>query len=70
MLLVAVVAYEVAARDEQLLSRGVDRARAKHPALDAAITSAIVVTAGHLLRVWPARLDPFGMMHGHSRSPR
>ena len=63
VLLAAVIGYEVAAGEEELLSRGVDRARAKSPAANAAVTGAVVVTALHLLRWIPHGVDPFRLLH-------
>jgi hypothetical protein len=61
-LITGVTAWEGAAlrRDpDALLSRGIDRARARHPALNAACTLAVLVTALHLIRWLPASVDPF-----------
>lgn len=46
-------------RPDHTLSATVDRARARHTLADTLITGAIVTTAGHLLRVWPDKADPF-----------
>lgn len=63
VLLCAVTVYEVLADEEELLSRGVDRTRAIHPAANAAVTGAVTVTALHLLRGIPSQLDPFRLLH-------
>jgi hypothetical protein len=63
ILLAAVSVYELRAADDQLLTRAVDRARATHPAVNAGVCAAITVTALHLLRVIPAPLDPFRLLH-------
>lgn len=56
-LAVGVTAYEVAAakRSWELLSTACDRYRDRHPV---AANAVIVYLAAHLLRVWPARVDP------------
>jgi hypothetical protein len=54
-LAVGVAVYEIAAPPGELLSEAVDRYRAKHRWLT---TVGIVYTAAHLLRLWPAPLDP------------
>ena len=51
----AVVAYEAAAPDGQLLSEAVDRYREKHPLLTLGV---ICLIAAHLTRVIPRSLDP------------
>lgn len=53
---VGVIVYEVVANDGELLSHQVDRWLEKHPVLT---TSAIVLTALHLLNLLPDRLDPW-----------
>ena len=53
-----VVGYEIAAttrRDWELLSEAADRYRAGHPV---ATHLTVLYLAGHLLRRWPAKLDP------------
>jgi hypothetical protein len=50
-----VVAYEAAAPPGQLLSEAVDRYRVRHPFVT---NGAIFYVAMHLLRQWPARIDP------------
>ncbi|WP_423201253.1 DUF7427 family protein [Gordonia sihwensis] len=45
--------------DEQLLSRGIERARASSPAANAAILFAIGATALHLAGLVPRRLDVY-----------
>ena len=54
---VGVLAYEAAAagRDWELLSEAADRYRARHPVIANAV---IVYLAAHLMRRWPAPLDP------------
>ena len=59
----SVAAYEALVDEEQLLSRGVDRARALHPAVNVVVSGAIVVTAAHLLRTIPPKLDPYSRFH-------
>lgn len=54
-LAVAVIGYEAAAPDGQLLSEAVDRYREKHPVLTLGV---ICLIAAHLTRVIPSRLDP------------
>lgn len=57
-LFVFVVAYEAAAalrHDWELLSEAADRHRQDRPVLTHAT---VLYFAGHLLRRWPARLDP------------
>ena len=51
----AVIAYEAAAKQDELLSEAVDRYRDRHPILT---KSVIVFLAGHLLRIWPRPIDP------------
>ena len=54
----AVLGYEIAAatrRDWELLSEAADRHRRRHPV---ATHLAVIYLAGHLLRRWPARIDP------------
>lgn len=51
-----ILAYEMAAPPNELLSEGVDRAISCHPYLTRA---AIGVTALHLANLIPAPLDPF-----------
>lgn len=53
---VAVLAYEVVARDDELLSHQVDRWLEAHPVLTSA---AVTVTAAHLLNVLPTKADPW-----------
>lgn len=59
---VAVAVYELLADEHELLSSGVDRARASRPLTDAAITFGVVATAGHLLRVWPRAYDSLAQL--------
>lgn len=51
----AVLAYELAAPEGQLMSEGVDRALEKHKALTTAAVGAVSL---HLLNVLPQRIDP------------
>ena len=54
----AVLAYEMTAatrRDWELLSEAADRYRAGHPVIS---HLSVIYLAGHLLRRWPARIDP------------
>lgn len=60
-LLSAITAYEILAPDGHLLTEGVRAARAKHPALDAAVTSSIVITCLHLLDAL-GPTDPFKLL--------
>lgn len=50
-----VIAYELRAPHGELLSEAVDRYRARRPLVTHA---AVIYVAGHLVRVWPARVDP------------
>ena len=59
---VAVLAYEALAaarRDFELLSEATDRYRGRHPIIT---DLTIVYLAAHLLRRWPARMDPLHLM--------
>lgn len=47
---------------DALLSRGLDRARARHPMLNIACQGAVVATAAHLLRVVPPKYDIFAVL--------
>jgi type II secretory pathway component PulF len=53
---VGVIAYELLARDGELLSHQVDRWLDRHPIIT---TAAIAVTSAHLLNFLPQRLDPW-----------
>jgi hypothetical protein len=58
----AVLTYELVAagrRDWELLSEAADRYRDRHP-LPTHVT--VLYLAGHLLRRWPARLDPLHLI--------
>jgi len=58
----AVLGYEIAAasrRDWELLSEAADRHRRSHPI---ATHLAVIYIGGHLLRRWPARIDPLHRM--------
>lgn len=63
VLAVGVSAYEVCCRPGELLSHGVDRARARHPLADVAVHAAVLVTAAHLLRWLPPKVDPYTALH-------
>ena len=54
-----IAVYEFCSREGELLSEGVDRARERHWSLNVAVHGVVVVTAAHLLRLMPPRLDPF-----------
>lgn len=54
-LAVGVIAYEITAPPQQLLSEAMDRYRERHPY---AAGLAVIYVASHLLRVWPTRIDP------------
>lgn len=56
ILAAAVVVYEVAATEDELLSSAVDRWLTRRPILTHA---AVVITAAHLLNLIPQRVDPF-----------
>jgi len=63
-LIAGIAAWEITAlrrNPDALLSRGMDAARARHPALNAACTLTVLITAGHLLRWLPASVDPFSL---------
>ncbi|GAA3962970.1 DUF7427 family protein [Gordonia caeni] len=61
-----IAAVDVAAiyrdRPDQTLSATMDRARALNPLTDTVVTFAVVATAGHLLRLWPSKSDPFRLV--------
>ena len=59
----SIAVYEALVQEDQLLSRGVDRARASGVAVNVVVSASIVVTAAHLLRVVPPRLDPYSAFH-------
>lgn len=52
---VGVITYEIMAPPGQLLSEAIDKYRGRHPWVT---VLAVTYLATHLLRVWPARLDP------------
>lgn len=54
-LAVGVLSYEIMAPPGQLLSEAVDKYRARHPWVT---VLAVGYVATHLLRVWPAPIDP------------
>jgi hypothetical protein len=56
---VGVFAYELMARDGELLSHQVDRWLESHPVITYAVVS---VTAAHLLNVLPQKIDPWVLM--------
>lgn len=47
---------------DALLSRAVDRLRARHATVDVAAHAAVIVTALHLLRRIPSALDPYARL--------
>ena len=53
---IGVTAYELACKDGELLSQGVDKAIDKHPV---AVPLAIGITAAHLCNLIPEKIDPF-----------
>lgn len=55
----SIIAYEVAAPPQQLLSEGIDRLLIRHPIATHAV---IGVTALHLLNLLPDRADPLHMI--------
>ncbi|WP_202973039.1 DUF7427 family protein [Mycobacterium celatum] len=59
-LVAAIVVYELAARDGELLSDGVQRYMARQPWL---VRAVIAVTAAHLMNALPRRLDPYQGCH-------
>lgn len=65
-LITAITTWEIYAlrtNPDRLLSRGMDAARASHPATNAACTVAVIITAAHLLRCIPSAVDPFRLAH-------
>lgn len=54
-LAVGVIVYELTAPPGQLLSQAMDRYRTRHPIV---CSVAVIYVACHLLRWWPARIDP------------
>lgn len=54
-LAVGVFVYEVTAPPNQLLSEAMDRYRHRHPIVS---SLAVIYVASHLLRIWPAPIDP------------
>lgn len=60
-LAVGVVVYEILAPPGQLMSEGMDKYRRHHPWVT---VLAVVYVATHLLRVWPARIDPLHRLAG------
>ncbi len=55
-LAVGVAAYEVLAREGEMLSHSYDRWLINHPVLT---WSATIVTAAHLLNLLPSQMDPY-----------
>lgn len=55
-------------RPEHLLSRGMDRARAKHRVTRYGLNVAVIATALHLLRWIPERFDVFQAIRWTNRS--
>lgn len=73
VLIGGITAYELAARDDELLTCAVRRARARHPILRGLVDGAICFTAAHLLDVLPPAVDPFTLLRrarALCRSPR
>lgn len=68
VLLGSVVVYEAQClargRHDDLLTRGVARARSRSPRHRAGVDAAIVITAAHLVGVLPRYLDPFALVMG------
>ncbi|MGB3707617.1 DUF7427 family protein [Gordonia sp. (in: high G+C Gram-positive bacteria)] len=62
----AITAWEIACirrgRHDDLLSRVMDRLRAKHIAIDIAAHAVILTTALHLVRRIPSGLDPYALV--------
>lgn len=58
-ILMFVVSYELACPRGELLSQAVDGYRASHPVL---VWVTVLYLAGHLLRVWPATVDPLSIL--------
>lgn len=56
---ICVLAYELLAKEGELLSHQVDRWLEAHPVLTSA---AVTITAAHLLNILPQRLDPWVWM--------
>lgn len=56
---VFVIIYELTCPTGQLLSQAMDGYRTGHPVL---VWVTILYLAGHLLRVWPARIDPLSLL--------
>lgn len=63
-LLIGVVGYELLAKDGELLSEEVDRWLVDHPVVT---TTAITLTAAHLLNALPTWADPWAMAFGLRR---
>ncbi|GAC81245.1 hypothetical protein SAMN04488550_4147 [Gordonia malaquae] len=68
-LIVSIAGYEAycirSGHADELLSRVLDRARAKHPVANVACRAAVIATALHLCRAYPkryARYDPFALL--------
>lgn len=57
-LFIGVAAYEVAAKEGELMSHSYDRWLINHPVLT---WGATLITAAHLLNILPDRVDPFQM---------
>ena len=66
-LIVSIAGYEAycirSERKDELLSRVLDRARAKHPVANVAILATIAATSLHLARAVPSRFDVFALLH-------
>jgi hypothetical protein len=54
-IMAGVIAYEIKAPTNELLSQACDRYRKRHPVLT---NLAIVYVAAHLMRRWPSQIDP------------
>ncbi|MEJ9078574.1 hypothetical protein WKY82_09150 [Gordonia malaquae] len=66
-LVIGIAGYEAycirSERQDELLSRVLDRARAKHPVANVAILATIAATSLHLARAVPSRFDVFALLH-------
>lgn len=64
-LIVAILAYEVACVEEELLSRGFDRLLDRHPVWPRALVLAV---AFHLINWIPKKVDPVSLLFHVTRS--